>query len=360
MDEYLRLENISKNFSDRKGNITNAVSNINLNVAKGEFVTLLGPSGCGKTTLLRIIAGFEEQNEGQVFLNGENIDSVAPFNRNMPMVFQNYALFPHMNIYENIAYGLKARKRRREVIRNDVAMACQMMNLVGLENRFPGELSGGQRQRVALARVLVLKPGIILFDEPLSNLDAKLRTETRKEIKRLQQMLGITILYVTHDQNEALSLSDRIVIMNRGRITQTGTPEEIYNNPGNLFVADFVGNANFINAIVEETDGKRIFVRLQNRTMEIINNDPYVFREGEEVNLSIKPEAVAISTNPTDFTGVVDLGSFLGSTTEYRIEFEGSFINAVHSNLKGKTRQYRTGEPVYLKFNRDLFNIYRK
>lgn len=268
-DDYLVLKDITKIFSDGRGNKVTAVDDISLTIKKGDFVTLLGPSGCGKTTTLRMIAGFELQTAGDITLEDKLINNVAPFNRNMPMVFQGYALFPHLTIFENIAYGLKIRKLSKEVIKNDVAMVSQMVNLVGLEGRYPGELSGGQQQRVALARALVLKPEIILFDEPLSNLDAKLRIQTRTEIKRVQQILGMTALYVTHDQSEALSMSDQIVIMNKGKIAQFGPPEEIYNNPNSSFVADFIGNANFIDATVAEIARDSIIVTIQGKQVKV-------------------------------------------------------------------------------------------
>ena len=361
MNNYLKLSKLTKIYNAGNGNETKALDHIDLAIRKGEFITLLGPSGCGKTTALRVIAGFEEQSAGDIFLKGENINKVPPYLRSMPMVFQSYALFPHLTVYENIAYGLKAQKKSRDVIRNDVAMACQVVNLVGLEQRYPGELSGGQQQRVALARTLVLKPEMILFDEPLSNLDVKLRMQTRAEIKRVHQMLGVTVLYVTHDQSEALSMSDRIVIMNRGRMIQTGTPEAIYNNPADAFVADFIGNANFISAKVEEIEGRRITVRLQERIVVVESEEPQMtFSEGEEVYLAIKPEAVSISRDKTDFCGRIDLRSFLGSYTEYRIEFEGSFINVHQMNKGERVERYRTGDRVQLKFDRNLFHIYKK
>lgn len=361
MKKYMTLRNLTKIYNPGKENETHALDSLNLTVEKGEFVTILGPSGCGKTTALRIIAGFEEQTAGDVLLKGENINNVAPYKRFMPMVFQSYALFPHMTVYENIAYGLRALKKSRDIIRNDVAMACQVVNLVGLEKRYPGELSGGQRQRVALARALVLKPEMILFDEPLSNLDVKLRIQTRTEIKRVHRMLGVTILYVTHDQSEALSMSDRIIIMDRGKIVQEGSPEEIYNNPVNSFVADFIGNANFISAEVEEIEGKRVTIRLQNRIIVVKQKNPRTsFKEGEEVYLAIKPEATRISQYKTDFSGTVDVRSFLGSHTEYKIEFEGSFINVHQSNRGENIKTYQVGDKINLKFDRDLFHIYRK
>ncbi|OQY32434.1 MAG: ABC transporter [Spirochaetaceae bacterium 4572_59] len=361
MMNYMTLANLTKKYSRGKGDEIHALDSFNLTVKKGEFVTILGPSGCGKTTALRIIAGFEEQTEGDVFLKGENINHVAPYKRFMPMVFQSYALFPHMNVYENIAYGLRALKKSRDIIRNDVAMACQVVNLVGLEKCYPGELSGGQQQRVALARTLVLKPEMILFDEPLSNLDVKLRIQTRTEIKRVHRMLGITVLYVTHDQSEALSMSDRIVIMNHGRTVQEGTPEEIYNNPINSFVADFIGNANFISAEVEEIEGKRVTIRLQNRIIVVKQENPELsFSEGEEVYLAIKPEATGISSDKADFTGIVDTRSFQGSHTEYKIEFEGSFINIHQSNMGKEIQTYQAGDIINLKFDKDLFHLYKK
>ena len=357
--DYLVLKDVTKVFNDGKDNCVTAVDDISLIIKKGDFVTLLGPSGCGKTTTLRMVAGFELQTFGDITLDGKLINNVAPFDRNMPMVFQSYALFPHLTIFENIAYGLKIRKLSKEIIRNDVAMVSQMVNLVGLENRYPGELSGGQQQRVALARALVLKPEIILFDEPLSNLDAKLRIQTRNEIKRVQQMLGITALYVTHDQSEALSMSDQIVIMDRGKIAQVGSPEDIYNNPNSSFVADFIGNANFIDAVVTEIGTDSLTVTVQGKSI-IVEKSAEEFTEGEEVYLAIKPEAVDISPSSTGFKGKLDVSSFLGSITEYKIEFENSFITAIHSNTAGTMRHFKMGEDVYLDFNRDFFHVYKK
>ncbi|HKL22066.1 MAG TPA: ABC transporter ATP-binding protein, partial [Tichowtungia sp.] len=259
---HLSLVDLVKVFRDGSGSETRAVDGISLDIPKGEFITLLGPSGCGKTTTLRMIAGFEQPTDGQIKVKGKNINGVPPFDRNMPMVFQSYALFPHLTIFDNIAYGLKLRKMDREVIRNEVAVASQMVNLVGLEKRYPGELSGGQQQRVALARALVLKPEIILFDEPLSNLDAKLRIQTRTEIKRVQHMLGITAIYVTHDQAEALSMSDKIVVMNNGKIMQVGSPEDVYNHPADPFVADFIGNANFLESQIASINSAGVAVTI--------------------------------------------------------------------------------------------------
>ncbi len=360
-DTYLVLENLVKNFYDRHGNAKCAVDDISLNVKKGEFVTLLGPSGCGKTTTLRMIAGFERQNSGNIFVNGKNINNMIAFNRNMPMVFQSYALFPHLSIFENIAYGLRVRNMDKADVKNEVAMACQMVNLTGLEQRYPGELSGGQQQRVALARALVLKPEIILFDEPLSNLDAKLRVETRTEIKRMQKMLGITAIYVTHDQAEALSMSDKIVIMQNGKIVQIGDPEKIYNTPATCFVADFIGHVNFIPATISKTTKTTISVNLQNQVIRVPITEQEDFAEGEEVILSIRPEAISITTENTGFKGQLLIDSFLGTVTEYKVEFESSILTAVHSNSDEKgSSKMSMGYAVYIDFKKEFFRVYKK
>jgi len=357
----LVLKNIVKLFDDGSGQTVTAVDNLSLTIQNGEFVTLLGPSGCGKTTTLRMIAGFEPVNSGQIYLGGHQIDDVPAFNRNMPMVFQSYALFPHLSIFENIAYGLRARKVDNKVVKNDVDMALQLVNLVGLEGRYPGELSGGQQQRVALARALVLKPKIILFDEPLSNLDAKLRIQTRLEIKRVQQMLGITAVYVTHDQEEALSMSDRIVVMNKGKIVQVGTPEDIYNRPKNVFVADFIGNANFIDVEVLEVKSETIVINLQNQKLELNKAIAYQdIQAGQDVYLSIKPEAVHVSQTGMKFKGKLYSASFLGANTEYEIEFENIVISSIQKNSESDIKKLPYGSDVCLDFNTDYLQILKK
>ena len=357
----LVLKNIVKQFDDGSGQKVTAVNDLSLTIKKGEFVTLLGPSGCGKTTTLRMIAGFEPLNSGEIHLGGRQIDEVPAFERNMPMVFQSYALFPHLSIFENVAYGLRARKVENKVVKNDVDMALQLVNLEGLEGRYPGELSGGQQQRVALARALVLKPKIILFDEPLSNLDAKLRTQTRLEIKRVQKMLGITAIYVTHDQEEALSMSDQVIVMNKGEIVQAGPPEEIYNRPNSIFVADFIGDANFIDVDVLEVKDKIIAVNLQNQTLEINKGNSYQdIKAGEKVYLSIKPEAVNVNQNGAKFSGNLYSTSFLGANTEYEIEFENIIISSVQKNSESDLKTLTYGSKVSIDFNVDYLQILRK
>jgi len=359
--EDLVLKNIIKTFDDGKGNVLNAVDNVSLKIAKGEFVTLLGPSGCGKTTTLRMVAGFESPNSGEIFFGNKKINNIPPFARNMPMVFQSYALFPHLTIFENVAYGLKVRKMPKDIIKEEVETALKLVNLVGFQNRHPGEISGGQQQRVALARALVLKPKILLFDEPLSNLDAKLRIQTRTEIKKVQQCLGITALYVTHDQGEALGMSDTIVLMNKGKIEQLGTPQEIYNKPKSFFVADFIGNANFIDAVVEKINDKNITINVQNNSIDILKeNSSGDFKEGEKVCLSIKPEAVKISKSDTKFKGKICSKFFLGSSMEYDIEFNDSVVTSIQQNSDEVDMNIPIGKEVYIEFNKNYFQLLKK
>ena len=245
-ENIIELKHLTKKFED--GFL--AVSDFNLEVKKGEFVTFLGPSGCGKTTTLRMIAGFDLPTEGQILLNGRDITKLPPYQRPINTVFQRYALFPHMNIYENIAFGLRQKKTKEDVIKEKVKKVLDLVDLEGFEGRSVQTLSGGQQQRIAIARALVNEPEILLLDEPLGALDLKMRKEMQLELKQMHDELGITFIYVTHDQEEALTMSDRIVVMSEGRIQQLGTPEDIYNEPKNAFVADFIGESNIFNGIM--------------------------------------------------------------------------------------------------------------
>ena len=254
----VRLDHISKIYEDPKTKKPfYAVKDVNLDMKPGEFVTLLGPSGCGKTTILRMIAGFESPDEGEIYIGGEAVNDLTPNKRDTAMVFQSYALLPHINVFDNVAYGLKLRKFPKDVIREKVLNILKLVEMDGMEARMTNQLSGGQQQRVALARALVLEPGVLLFDEPLSNLDAKLRVTMRTEIRKIQQKVGITAVYVTHDQSEAMAISDNIIIMSRGHMEQMGSPREVYYKPASKFVADFIGEANFIPVKLEKKhDGK--------------------------------------------------------------------------------------------------------
>ncbi len=322
----LVLDNLVKTFGRRRD--VRAVDGLSLEIHQGEFVTLLGPSGCGKTTTLRIIAGFEFPTGGRILLEGKPINDVPPNKRPMAMVFQSYALFPHMSVFDNIAYGLKVKRQPQDLIRESVEIVMQLMNLVGMGDRMPHQLSGGQQQRVALARALVMQPKVLLFDEPLSNLDAKLRVQMRIEIRRLQQRLGITTVYVTHDQAEAMCLSDRIVVMHNGRIEQVGTPAEIYEQPASLFVADFIGRANFIESTVQDQTDGRMTLDLFGRPLTI-PAPRRAFPAGEPVYLVIRPEAVRLSREAGSYPGEVKQAVYLGSTVEYEVETHDQIISAV-------------------------------
>ena len=361
---FLELRDVSKTYCLSKIHSVQAVDSVSFCIGKGEFVTLIGPSGCGKSTTLRMIAGFLKPTAGDILLEGKSITSLGPEERNIPMVFQNYALFPHLNVFENIAYGLKARKCSPDAIFHDVAMICQMLNLVGLETRFPDELSDGQQQRVSLARALVIKPKILLFDEPLSNLDARLRIQTRAEIKRMQQILGITVLYVTHDQQEALSIPDRVVVMHKGKIIQQGKPREIYNNPKTPFVADFIGNANFYEACVISVAHPSVLVALFDTTFCIpLTQCDHLPVKGERVLLSLNPITIALSGlsgegGENEYATVVEQCLFNGQSFEYTTSFGDTTLRVLHPNIRGDALEYACGSPVVLTFHPETFHLY--
>jgi iron(III) transport system ATP-binding protein len=357
---FLTLKGINKTFHSESLQHTKAVDNFSVSIQKGELLTLLGPSGCGKTTVLRILSGFEDADSGSITLDNENIHNTPASARNMPLIFQSYALFPHLTVFENIAYGLKIKKTPPRLINNDVEMILHVVNLTGLEHRYPRELSGGQQQRTALARALILKPSIILFDEPLSNLDMKLRIQTRLEIKQIQQSLGITAVYVTHDQEEALSIADRIVVMNEGRVIQVGSPTSIYNTPNSVFVADFIGNTNFIEAMISKTSPQTTTVSALGQQIDLPSQAEHKqFRINEDIYLTIKPEAVIICKN-SDFRGKVAKASFLGHHIQYEIELGNSFIIVTVPNTSPKSLSIREGNIVALEFPLDCLRILKK
>ncbi|MGX1695289.1 ABC transporter ATP-binding protein [Microbacterium keratanolyticum] len=303
-----------------------------LSIGQGEFVTLLGPSGCGKTTTLRMIAGFEHPTEGVIELDGEDMVHVSPDKRPMAMVFQSYALFPHMSVRDNVAYGLRLKRLPRTEITQEVDYALESMDLTHLSGRAPNQLSGGQQQRVALARAMVMKPKVLLFDEPLSNLDAKLRVQMRAEIRRLQQRLGITSIYVTHDQDEAMMLSDRIVVMRGGLIEQVAPPATIYRHPSSTFVADFIGRANFLPTTrLSAPRGGRITVRCLGRNVEVDAHSAVA--TSPSPLLLVRPESMRVTRSDARLVEG-DLGRvlsvvFYGSVVEYELETDAGNIVAV-------------------------------
>lgn len=290
MGEYsLELKNIKKSFTGEES----VLQGISLSISSGEFITLLGSSGCGKTTTLRIIAGLESPDEGQVFLDGKDVTALEPNDRDVNTVFQNYALFPHMNVEENVGYGLKLKKVSKGEIKKKVSHMLELVQLSGYEKRKPSELSGGQRQRVAIARALVNNPKVLLLDEPLGALDLQLRRAMQHELKRLQKKLGITFVYITHDQEEAINMSDRIAVMNEGRFEQIGTPDEIYNHPKTSYVATFVGNANILKGKVESQTGEQALLSLGGGKV-LVNTEGEKLLEGEEVTLAVRSENILL------------------------------------------------------------------
>lgn len=353
---YLTLENISKVFPSR-GNVGEvvAVHDVNLEIPKGELVTLLGPSGCGKTTTLRMIAGFEFPTAGQISLDGQEINSLPPHQRDMSMVFQSYALFPHLTVFENIAYGLNVQKLNKKTITERVGRVLDLVHLEGYGDRAPGQLSGGQQQRVALARALVMEPKVLLMDEPLSNLDAKLREEMRTEIRRIQKELNITSVYVTHDQIEAMTLSDRVVVMNHGLIEQIGTPMEVYRFPNSRFVADFIGRANFIDGNVVAQHGSELTIQALGESITL-SNIRREFHEGENVTLIIRPEMIQIKKTGCLYHGVVRRAVYLGDVIEYVVEVNGVPILGIETDPR-VTELFPEGEQVTLGFAEDCVQV---
>jgi iron(III) transport system ATP-binding protein len=317
-------------------NGTIAVDGIDLDVAEGELVALLGPSGCGKTTTLRCIAGFEDPDQGAIELDGQRIDTLPPNRRGATMVFQGYALFPHLTVFENVAYGLRVRRLRGDLLRERVDSALTLVDLAGYGDRRPQQLSGGQQQRVALARALVLEPKLLLFDEPLSNLDAKLREQMRLEIRSLQQRVGITSVYVTHDQVEAMTLADRIAVMDRGRIVQLGTPREIYDEPATRFVADFVGRANFVRGTVVSCDTDGLIVQTLGSVCHGRAASGPV-RPGDAVDVLIRPEDLEIVPSAVEgaLPATVVLSSFAGGQVAYQLQCTDQSLFATAPSTRG-------------------------
>ena len=312
----LELKEIKKSFTEGEA----VLDNISLEISKGEFITLLGSSGCGKTTTLRIIAGLEQPDAGSVWLDGREVTGLEPNQRDVNTVFQNYALFPHMNVAENIGYGLKLKKVPKSEIRKKVSQMLELVQLEGYEKRKPSELSGGQKQRVAIARALVNNPKVLLLDEPLGALDLQLRRAMQIELKHLQKKLGITFIYITHDQEEAINMSDRIAVMRDGRIEQIGTPDEIYNHPKTSYVATFVGNANILHGVAESIQGENAIVKIGNdrvivklETSQQDTRAKQYLAAGEKVTLAVRSENIllqetaVIGDTGTDYRDAVDI-----------------------------------------------------
>ncbi len=346
----VKIENVSKQFGQVHG-----VKDLNLTIKAGEFFTFLGPSGCGKTTTLRMIAGFYYPTEGKILFDERDVTLLQPNKRNIGMVFQNYALFPHMTVDENIAFGLQVRKLSKAEIQQKVDRIRGLVHLEQYGRRKINELSGGQQQRVALARALVIEPDILLLDEPLSNLDAKLREETRIEIKRIQTDLGVTTIYVTHDQMEAMSMSDRIMVMDNGYVKQIGTPQEIYNQPLNRFVADFIGETNLIEATIEGINGDDIQAKTVNGltfTGRKQHSSPTLTHMiGDKVFISIRPESVNLGPGENELIGKISFVEFTGVSVNYIVDFIEFSLKVMIINTNGQLKQI--GEDITLHIAHD-------
>lgn len=319
-DIILELQNIKKSFDDKE-----ILNNFNLKVNRNEFVTFLGASGCGKTTILRIIAGFEKTDSGKVLFDNKDITKLPPNLRNINTVFQKYSLFPHLNVSENIAFGLKIKKKSKDYIKDKIKYALKLVNMEGYENRHPDSLSGGQQQRIAIARAIVNEPKILLLDEPLSALDLKLRHEMQQELIRIKKEVGITFIYVTHDQEEALTMSDRVVVMNQGIIQQIGTPLNVYDEPKNAFVADFIGDSNILDGIMIEDK----LVEIHNKKVPCVD---YGFKPNEPVDVVIRPEDLKIvDKNDGYFSGRVISVIYKGAYFDIKVQ-STDFTWTIQSN----------------------------
>lgn len=343
-EEFLRIEKLVKAFGANQ-----VVKSVDLSFNKGEFISLLGPSGCGKTTILRMIAGFERPTSGNIFVDGREITNLTPNRRNIGMVFQAYALFPNMTVFDNVAFGLKVAGKPKAEIAPRVAEMLKLIHLEHLADRYPYQMSGGQQQRVALARALAPSPRMLLLDEPLSALDAKIRVSLREQIREIQQNLGITTVFVTHDQEEALSISDRIVVMNAGRADQVGTPSDIYNRPATRFVASFVGTLNIIDATVVDPAANTI--RIGDGVITL-RESIGALKGGDKVSVALRPEAGSLSesaTGDTALTGTVVSSHFLGSVVRTKFDVGGNQISFDMFNAPDKVLPQQ-GETVTLRF----------
>ena len=350
----VRLDHITKIYKDYKTEKDfAAVDDISLDINPGSFVTLLGPSGCGKTTTLRMVAGFASPDKGEIYIGDQAINELTPNKRDTAMVFQSYALLPHYNVFDNIAYGLKIRKVAKDEIAERVMAMLKLVELEGLEGRMTNQLSGGQQQRVALARALVVQPSVLLFDEPLSNLDAKLRVAMRTEIRRIQQTVGITAIYVTHDQSEAMSISDKIIIMNKGKIAQMGTPREIYYQPKNEFVADFIGEVNFLTGSVTSIDSKAIHVDVGG--VDITAESFEKVSKGDSCKIVLRPESITLADKGV-LPCTVTLSTFMGSYQYYQVDINGMMIKITEYNPKNH-KLYEAGDKAYLNFESHNLHI---
>ena len=349
----VKLENVSKRF-----NKTDVIKNVSLEIYEGEFITLLGPSGCGKTTLLRIISGLESVSNGRVYIGGVDVTNTDPTKREVNTIFQNFALFPKMTVYDNVAFGLKMKKTPKDEIDKRVKKVIKLVKLEGFENRYPGELSGGQQQRVAIARGVVLNPKVLLLDETLCSLDLKLKKYMQVELKKIQKKLGLTFIYVTHAQDEALSMSDRVAVINKGVIEQLGTPRDLYISPKTIFVADFIGEANMVDGEVVKQVNDDLTLSIFNK-FKITIKSTETFNKGDKVKVIIRPEDVRVSTRPSEgcLSGVISDYTYGGENTKLIIDLDEN--TSIKASVIDEEK-YKYGDNAYIKFEEKYIVALRK
>ena len=358
-DNFIDIKNISRHFGSVK-----AVDNVSFSIKQGEFFSLLGPSGCGKTTLLRLLAGFESANQGQVFIDGIDVTTMPPNLRPTNMVFQNYAIFPHINVKKNIEFGMRKEKLSKQNLDNRVEEVLSLVKLEGYEERFSNQLSGGQRQRIALARALIKRPKVLLLDEPLGALDKKLRDEMQIELRNLQKAVGITFVFVTHDQGESISMSDRVAVMNEGQIQQISDPHDLYYNPQNIFVSDFIGTTNFLSSSTGSSSGENINVRIESIGEFNIKNKLNISENNNNTVCSIRPEAIQLSATPIEkgdiiLEGIIENSSYYGELTSFYVKVNGSDKPLIVSSQRFDNNSFQ-GNKCYLSINFEDINLLKK
>ena len=358
-ENFIEIKNISKHFGDVK-----AVDNVSFSIKQGEFFSLLGPSGCGKTTLLRLLAGFESANQGEIFIDGMDVTTMPPNLRPTNMVFQNYAIFPHINVKKNIEFGMRKEKLSKQELDDRVQEVLSLVKLEGYEERFSNQLSGGQRQRIALARALIKKPKVLLLDEPLGALDKKLRDEMQIELRNLQKAVGITFVFVTHDQGESISMSDRVAVMNDGQIQQISDPHDLYYNPQNIFVSDFIGTTNFLSSSTGVRNGEDIMVKIESIGEFSIKNKLNISENNSDTVCSIRPEAIELSPAPIEkgdiiLEGKIENSSYYGELTSFYVKVDGAEKLLIASSQRFDNNSFQDNK-CYLSINFEDINLLKK
>jgi len=358
-ENFIDIKNISRHFGSVK-----AVDNVSFSIKQGEFFSLLGPSGCGKTTLLRLLAGFESANQGEIFIDGMDVTTMPPNLRPTNMVFQNYAIFPHINVKKNIEFGMRKEKLSKQELDDRVQEVLSLVKLEGYEERFSNQLSGGQRQRIALARALIKRPKVLLLDEPLGALDKKLRDEMQIELRNLQKAVGITFVFVTHDQGESISMSDRVAVMNDGQIQQISDPHDLYYNPQNIFVSDFIGTTNFLSSSTGASNGGEIMVKIESIGEFSIRNKLNISENNSDTICSIRPEAITLSPTPIEkgditLEGKIENSSYYGELTSFYVKIDGAEKPLIASSQRFDNNSFQDNK-CYLSINFEDINLLKK